>query len=183
MIDPDKRKAVYFLHKEGMGIREIARHMDISTTTVMSIIAQGGEMPETVRKDKIVIDADLVSRLYNQCDGRIQRVHEKLTEEVGINIGYSTLSKMIRELDFGKSGNQRCQRVADEPGAEMQHDTSPYRIKFKDKQVLVQGSLLYFRYSKIRYLKFYPDSNGFCGARNTHPQDTVAMQEVVPKIQ
>jgi transposase len=155
MIEADKRKAVYFLHKQGMGIREIARHMDISTTTVMSIIAQGGEMPETVRKDKIVIDADLVSRLYKQCDGRIQRVHEKLTEEVGINIGYSTLSKMIRELDFGKSGNQRCQRVADEPGAEMQHDTSPYRIKFKDKQVLVQGSLLYFRYCKIRYLKFY----------------------------
>jgi hypothetical protein len=130
--------------------------MDISTTTVMSIIAQGGEMPETVRKDKIVIDVDLVSWLYKQCDGRIQRVHEKLTEEVGINIGYSTLSKMIRELGFGKSGNQRCHRVADQPGAEMQHDTTPYRIKFKDKQVLVQGSLLYFRYCKIRYFEILP---------------------------
>jgi hypothetical protein len=135
--------------------------MNISTTTVMSIIDQGGEMPQTIRKDKIDIDAELVRRLYKQCDGRVQRIHEKLTEEVGINIGYSTLSKMIRELGFGKSGNQRCHRVADEPGAEMQHDTSPYRIKFKDKQVLVQGSLLYFRYCKIRYLKFYRSFDRF----------------------
>ena len=161
MIEADKRKAVYFLHKEGMGVREISRHMNISTTTVMSIIDQGGEMPQTIRKDKIDIDAELVRRLYKQCDGRVQRIHEKLTEEVGINIGYSTLSKMIRELGFGKSGNQRCHRVADEPGAEMQHDTSPYRIKFKDKQVLVQGSLLYFRYCKIRYLKFYRSFDRF----------------------
>jgi transposase len=161
MIEADKRKAVYFLHTEGMGLREISRHMNISTNTVMSIIAQAGEMPQTIRKDKIVIDAELVSRLYKECDGRVQRIHEKLTEEVGINIGYSTLTKMIRELGFDKSGHQRCQRVADEPGAEMQHDTSPYRIKFKDKQILVQGSLLYFRYCKVRYLKFYRSFDRF----------------------
>ena len=55
MIDPDKRKAVYFLHKQGMGVREISRHMSISTNTVMTIIGQAGEMPETERKDKIKV--------------------------------------------------------------------------------------------------------------------------------
>jgi hypothetical protein len=37
----------------------------------------------------------------------------------------------------------------------MQHDTSPYRVKFANTTVLVQGSLLYFRYCKLKYLKFY----------------------------
>jgi transposase len=155
MIEADKRKAIYLLHKEGMGVREISRHMNISVNTVNTIIGQAGEVPQTTRKDKVEIDTELVSRLYHQCDGRVQRTHEVLSEQHGISIGYSTLTRMIRELGFGKSGNQRCHRVADEPGAEMQHDTSPYRVKFKDKQVVVQGSLLYFRYCKIRYLKFY----------------------------
>jgi len=161
MIKPDKRKAVYFLYTEGMGLREISRHLNISINTVTAIIAQKGEMPETIRKDKIKIDRKLLGLLYTQCHGRVQRIHEKLTEEHEINVAYSTLTQMIRELDFGKSGNQRCQRVPDEPGAEMQHDTSPYRIKFKDKPVLVQGSLLYFRYSKVRYLKFYRSFDRF----------------------
>jgi len=68
---------------------------------------------------------------------------------------------MIRELDFDRSQKRRCDRVPDEPGAEMQHDTSTYTIKIDGKQVRVVGSLLYFRYSKIRYLKFYRSFNRF----------------------
>ena len=161
MIEPDKRKAIYLLHKEGMGVREISRHMKISTNTVLAIIGQVGEVPQTIRKDKIEIDTDLVNRIYHQCDSRVQRTHEILSEHYGIRIGYSTLSRMIRELGFGKSPQKRCHRVPDEPGVEMQHDTSPYHVKFKDKRVLVQGSVLYFRYSKIRYLKFYRSFDRF----------------------
>lgn len=155
MIEADKRKAIYLLHKGGMGVREISRQMNISTNTVTAIIGQAGELPQTTRKDKVELDTELVTRIYHQCDGRVQRTHEMLSEEHGIGIGYSTLSRMIRELGFGKSREKRCHRVPDEPGAEMQHDTSPYRVKLAGKPVLVQGSLLYFRFSKVRYLKFY----------------------------
>ncbi len=161
MINPDKRKAVYLLHNEGMSIRTISRHLSISTSTVMAIIAQKGQMPKTIRKDKKKIDPELLGRLYNECQGRVQRVHEKLTEEEGIEVGYSTLTQIIRELNIGKKRKKRCSRVPDEPGAEMQHDTSPYHIKFGDKRVLVQGSLIYFRYSKIRYIKFYRSFDRF----------------------
>src|SRR2546429_7261069 len=41
-----------------------------------------------------------------------------------------------------------CDRVPDEPGAEMQHDTSTYRIRPGDRLTLVIASLLYLRYSK-----------------------------------
>jgi len=155
MIEADKRKAIYYLHQEGMGIREISRHMNISINTVNTIIGQAGEVPQTTRSDKIDIDTELVNRVYHQCDGRVQRTHEMLSEEYGITIGYSTLSRIIRELGFGKTRKKRCHQEPDEPGAEMQHDTSPYRVKFVNTPVLVQGSLLYFRYCKLKYLKFY----------------------------
>lgn len=161
MIGPDKRKAVYLLHEEGIGVRELARNLNISPNTVMSIVEQKGEMPETVRKDKIRIDPDLLARLYSECKGRAQRVHEKLIEEEGINVGYSTLTQMLREQGLSKKRSGRCHRVPDEPGVEMQHDTSPYRVRLGGISVLVQGSLLYFRYSKIRYLKFYRSFNRF----------------------
>lgn len=161
MIDPDKRKAIYCLHNEGMGIREIARRLGVSRNTVKAIIYLKGNIPDLPRKDKIEIDQELLLRLYDECDGRVQRIHEKLSEEEGIKVGYSTLTSMIRELDFGRSQKRRCDRVPDEPGAEMQHDTSTYTIKIDGKQVRIVGSLLYFRYSKIRYLKFYRSFNRF----------------------
>lgn len=96
MIGPDKRKAVYFLHEEGMGVREIARTMKISPNTVMSIVARKGEMPETMRKDKIQIDQDLLARLYDECRRRAQRVYEELTEEENVHVAYSTLTRILR---------------------------------------------------------------------------------------
>lgn len=161
MIDPDRRKAVYLLHKEGVGIRKIAQLFHISTSTVMTIIAQKGQTPEIIRNDKKQIDPELLSRLYRECQGRVQRMYEKLTEEEGIPIGYSTLTQLVREMGLRKSIQKRCGRESDVAGAEMQHDTSPYRMKLGDKWVLVQGSLIYFRYSKVRYLKFYRSFDRF----------------------
>ena len=161
MIEPDKRKAVYFLHHEGIGVREIARSLKLSPHTVTTIIGQKGEMPQTVRKDKIRIDPDLLARLYNECEGRAQRVYEKLTEEEGACVAYSTLTQILREQGLGKNSSKRSHRVPDKAGEEMQHDTSPYHVRFGARSYRVQGSLLYFRYSKIRYLKFYRSFNRF----------------------
>jgi transposase len=161
MIDPEKRGAIFLLHKEGMSIRDISDNLNVCQNTVSDIIEQEGIMPDTTRADKIRIDTDLLRRLYNECCGRVQRVHEKLTEEEGIVIGYSTLTRVIRELDLRGRRKKRCSHVPDEPGAEMQHDTSVYRLRIDDKKVRVVGSLLYLRYCKMRYLKFYRSFNRF----------------------
>jgi hypothetical protein len=58
-------------------------------------------------------------------------------------------------LGFGKRRKKRCVPVPERPGAAMQHDTSPYRVKFVNRTDLVQASLLYFRACTLRYLKFY----------------------------
>lgn len=161
MIDPDKRQAIYLLHNEGMSIREISRSMRVSINTVIAIIKQKGLMPDTPRKDRIIIDHDLLRRLYNDCSGWGQRIHEILTEDYGINVGYSTLTRMIRDIELGSKKNKRCDQVPDKPGEEMQHDTTTYMLEVGKKRIRVVASIVYYRYSKIRYLKFYRSFNRF----------------------
>ena len=144
-----------------MAKREISRRLNISLMTVRSIIVQKGVMPVSVRKDKIKVDEVLLRRLYCECNGFIQRIHEKLIEEEQITIGYSTLSRQVGELGLNVAGKKRSARVEDRPGEEMQHDTSPYVLNIGGKRRRLVASLLYLRYSKIRYLKFYPSFTRF----------------------
>ncbi len=161
MIPQEKRAAINNLHKEGMGIREISRCLRVNRRTVKNIIAQNGSMPVSMRTDKIIIDEELLRNVHQKCNGYNQRAHEILTEEHNIEIAYSTLCAKIAELGLSKPQKQRCDRFGDEPGSEMQHDTSEYTIEIGGKKTKVIGSVLYFRYSKIRYLKFYKCFNRF----------------------
>jgi lambda repressor-like predicted transcriptional regulator len=161
MIDPDKRNAVFHLHEAGMPLREISRRLRISRNTVRSVIRHRSTKSRIERTDKIHVDPDLLRRLHRECGGWIQRMHEKLVEEEGVRVGYSTLTRMVRDLELGRSRGRRCDRVPDEPGAEMQHDTSDYRLKLGDQRTKVIASLIYLRYSKRRYLKFHLAFNRF----------------------
>jgi hypothetical protein len=118
-------------------------------------------MPVQVRKRKVRIDAELLERLYRDCNGWAQRVHEKLVEEEGVQVPYSTLTRRLRELGLSKEQPSRCDRVPDTPGAEMQHDTSTYWIRLGDTPTKLIASLLYLRYSKRRYLQFFRVFNRF----------------------
>jgi len=161
MLPQDTRAAINSLHKEGMSIREISRCLKVNRRTVKDIILQNGLMPVSTRTDKIVIDEELLRNLHQKCNGYNQRVHEILTEEHKIEIAYSTLCAKIAELGLSKPQKQRCDRFGDQPGSEMQHDTSEYTIEIGGKKTKVIGSVLYLRYSKIRYLKFYKSFNRF----------------------
>jgi hypothetical protein len=107
------------------------------------------------------VDTDLLQRLYQECDGYAQRVHEKLVEDEGIQIQYSTLTRLLRALGLRRGWEPRCARVPDEPGAEMQHDTTRYSIGLGGARTMLVASLLYLRYSKRRYLRFYRMFNRF----------------------
>jgi transposase len=161
MIDADKRKSIFLLHQEGMSAREIAQRLHVSRNSVRKIVAQAGQMPKRIGLAKPSIDPDLLRQLYRQCEGRSQRVHEKLREEHGLPVKYSTLTRWLRQLGISKSVEPRCGQVPDEPGAEMQHDTSVYRVYLGEVRTKVVASLLYLRYSKRRYLLFYHAFNRF----------------------
>ena len=161
MIDPDVRNAIYQLHQAGMSLREISRRLHVSRNAVRKIVKQQGKFARRERSDKKQIDAALLERLHRECDGWMQRIHEKLIEEEGIQVGYSTLTRMLRELGLSRSEPARCDRVADEPGTEMQHDTTVYQVKLSGRRTKLIASVLYLRYSKRRYLKLYRVFNRF----------------------
>jgi len=155
MIDADKRSAIFALHREGMGLREISRRMRLGRNTARRIIRAQGRMPAAARAEKIQIDPERLKALYKECEGRAQRVHEKLVEEEGVAVTYPTLTRRLRELGISAPTKSRCAQVPDEPGAEMQHDTTVYTIKLDGKPARLVASVLYLRYCKRRYLKFY----------------------------
>jgi hypothetical protein len=161
MIDADKRKAVFLLHKQGMAEREISRRLELGRNTVGRVLALGGAMPVVKRREKVALDPELLRRLYAECGGWRERVHEKLCEEAGVAIPYPTLTRKLRALGIGTVRKERCARVPDEPGVEMQHDTSSYPVLLGDARVRLIASVLYLRYSKRRYLKFYRAFNRF----------------------
>ena len=160
MIEPAKRKAIYLLHQSGLSARQIARRLGQSRNTVKDVIAQQGESAPRTPVDPPV-NPELLRTLYEQCQGRAQRVYEKLREEHGATLSYSSLTRWLRQLGLAHPPAPRCARVPDEPGAEMQHDTSEYRVVLAGQPVKVIASLLYLRYSKRRYLRFYRSFNRF----------------------
>src|SRR5213079_2082091 len=108
MIAADKRKAVFLLHQEGMEVREIARRLAVSRNAVRTIIRQQGATTPRVRADKQRLDEELLRRLYQECQGRMVRVHEKLVEEEGLAVSYPTLTRMLRMFGgFGGGGFPR----------------------------------------------------------------------------
>ena len=161
MIDPDMRNTIIQLHQAGMSLREVSRRLHVSRNAVRAIVKQEGKITCKERNDKIQIDPELLRRLYRECNGWMERMHEKLIEEEKIDVGYSTLTRMLRKLGLGCNQPARCDRVPDEPGAEMQHDTTIYQVKLAGQRTKLIVSLLYLRYSKRRYLKFYRVFNRF----------------------
>ena len=127
MIDPDVRNAIYQLHLAGTPLQRDQPAIESQPQYRAGGGPPQGGMPQTVRKDKIPVDPDLLRRLYRECGGWLQRVHEKLVEEEKIPISYPTLTRRVRELGLGKPSPARCDHVPDEPGLEMQHDTSSTR--------------------------------------------------------
>ena len=141
------------MHKNGMAIHAITKSLGISRNTVRAIISQGGEVSLTPRADKVTLDGVVLAELYKQCSGWKERIWEKLKDEHGIEIGYSSLTRQVRDLGLGQK--PRAAHVGDEPGVEMQQDTSPYRIKIGGVITKIVGCSIYYRYSKMRYLRFY----------------------------
>lgn len=161
MLFPDKRKAVYALHQEGLSSREIARRMSVGRNTIRAIIALKGEGLATPNCRKIQPGEELLRTLFAQCAGRAQRMHELLVEEHKQKLSYTTLTRRLRELHLRTPLKTRCHHVDDVPGDEMQHDTTVYQVPLAERRQKVIASVLYLRYSKRRYLKFYRAFNRF----------------------
>jgi transposase len=161
MISQDRRTAVHTLYNQGVRLKEIARLVRIDVKTVHTILTCPASDAPPARTDKVVIDETLLAELHQDCKGYVQRMHELLTEEHGIQIGYSSLTRLVRSSGLGVKHKPRSCHVPDVPGEEMQHDTSEHKVRIGGVQRKVISSGLYLRYSKMRYVLFYRRFNRF----------------------
>lgn len=161
MLTEDRRKTIAVLYACGKKKKEIARFLNVDPKTVRAVVSGDSTGSVIPRADKIIVSPDVLRQVYARCDGYIRRVYEILTEEEKIKIGYSTLTRRIREAGLGEQPARRYQHIGDVPGQEMQQDTSPYKLNIGGSIRPVLCSALYLRYSKIRYVKFYPRFNRF----------------------
>jgi len=74
MLAANKRKAVFLLHQEGMGAREMARRLHLSRNTIRAIIRGQGVAPPRPRPKTVRLDEDLLRGLHTACQGRVQRM-------------------------------------------------------------------------------------------------------------
>jgi transposase len=161
MIDQDRQAAVLTLYREGIRLKEIARQLRIDVKSVRAIVRREGVCDPQERSDRVIVDQTLLSQLHGDCKGYVQRIHEILTEEHGIDIGYSTLTRLVRKAGLGAAPKERAAHVPDVPGEEMQHDTSVHKVRIGGVTQKLISSGLYLRYSKMRYVRFYRSFNRF----------------------
>ena len=143
MIQPHIRKSIRALHACGKGRNQLARMFSIDPKTVTAILNEPEDYTPGVRSDKKIVDIELLQRLYRECHGYISRMHEKLSEEYQISLGYSTLTQLVRENGIRKPLPPISASIPDVPGDEMQHDTTVYQVIIDGtkKRLSVRGSI------------------------------------------
>jgi transposase len=162
MLDKDTRTAILALSRKGYGVRRIARELKLSRNSVRRVIQSG--VPEPVMADRSSqLEAHLeeIREFYNECQGSLVRVHEKLEEALlrrgqKLEVSYSALTWFCRRQGIGVQEPVAVRRIVTAPGLEMQHDTSPHQVVIGGKKVKRQCASLVLGYSRMLYFQFYP---------------------------
>ncbi len=88
------------------------------------------------------------------------RVHEELLAQ-GAELSYPALTAYCRRQGVGGMPKQAAGRYHFEPGAEMQHDTSPHPVHLGGLVRRVQTASLVLCYSRMLYFQHYPAFSRF----------------------
>ena len=162
MLDKEIRSAVLLLHQKGHSHRSIAKDLKISRDSVRQIVrSESEQVPERSRCSRLDTHLDDIRFLYDDCKGNRVRVAERLKEEKGVAVSYTTLTRFCREHGIGVKPRKPAQRIVTGPGEEMQHDTSPYTIEIGGKRVRRHGASLVLGHSRLLYLQFYEKFDRF----------------------
>jgi transposase len=100
MLSESKRAAILELQKRGHRIRQIARTLGASPTTVRSIIESG--TAQVPRPNKAEPCRAQILELYSQRNGNLVQVHKELTAR-GAQFSYQTLTRFVRRDRFGNA--------------------------------------------------------------------------------
>jgi transposase len=161
MIDNELREAAKTLHRKGMGIRQISLALKVSRNTIRKVL-RGKDKEKTPKPSRWRDAFGVAGEVFKRCKGNVVRVREILLEEHALSIPYSTLTRMVRDLELreGKE-NIRAGIYHFGPGQEMQHDTSPHVIVLNGKKLTAQCASLVLAYSRRLFIRYYPSFTRF----------------------
>ena len=136
MIADELRQAIRALKEQGRPLREISRALKVSRNTVRRVLRErqrpkgdSGRSAHTGHRGAV---AGPLPRLQGQCGAYPARSSKT---KHGIDIPYSTLTRLIREHTDLRTPKKRSGTYRFGPGEEMQHDTSPHRVTLGGKAV------------------------------------------------
>lgn len=157
MLSHETRSAILRLRQEGHGTRFIAKAVGTARESVKRVLANGSaEVPDVVRTDQLSAHIEQIKSLERECAGNLVRVHEELLARHQIDVAYSTLTRFCRDARIGVVAKVASGRYEFGPGKEMQHDTSPHRVKVGGREVLLQCASLVHCFSRRRFIQCYP---------------------------
>lgn len=161
MLDQSQRTSVLELHRQGQGVRAIARVLQVSRGAVRDVLKAGtAAVPALARKEKADPYVDDIRLLHGACKGNLVRVHEELQAR-GACLSYQALTGFCRRHGIGTEPVKPAGEYHFDPGAEMQHDTSPHRATIGGRVCAVQTASLVLCHSRLIYIQLYPTFTRF----------------------
>jgi len=155
MIDPIKEQVIREMDKQGIKKRLIARQLNVSRNTVDKVLKTQAARP-SIRKSGYDQHIEQVRELFGECQCNVVRVQEELAARYGIAIPYQSLTWLIRKYQLRTPAPKRAGRYYFKPGEEMQHDTSPHRLKLGNRLLTAQCAALSLAYSRQLFIQYYP---------------------------
>jgi transposase len=154
MIAIEIRNSVRTLKAQGRSLREISRLLKLSRNSVRRILRQ----PEAPPQEPVPFDAATRARLesaFERARGNAARIQQLLAAEHGRVLPYSTLTRWVRQAGL-RAAPKRAGEYHFAPGEEMQHDTSPHRLRLGAKTLTAQCAGLVLACSRRLFIQYYP---------------------------
>ena len=161
MLDRDQRTAILQLKARGQSIRAIARAMKVCRDSVREVLRTGTqEVPALDREAKGTPWHDAILELHARCKGNLVRVQEELMAQ-GAVLSYQALTAYCRRHGIGVEPKLPAGSYHFDPAQEMQHDTSPHRVRLGGRERLLQDASLVLCHSRMLFHQYYPTFDRF----------------------
>jgi transposase len=156
IITRETQQAILSLYQKGVQIRQISQILKISRNTIRRVIrGKWQERPQRPFPHEEL--SCVIQELFKRSEGNVVRVQEILENEYGRTVPYSTLTRIVRDLDLREDKKKRRSGTYEfGPGQEMQHDTSSHQVLLGGKKVKAQCAGLVLGYSRKLFIQYYP---------------------------
>ena len=155
MLSHEQRTAILELGGKGVSKRAIARLLGVSRGAVERVLDCGSsQLPRLVRPERAEPYREEILGLYKSCGGNLVRVHEELVAQ-GAELSYPALTAFCRRHGVGHEPKTPVGSYRFEPGEELQHDTSPHRLKLSGSKCRVQTASAVLCYSRMLFFQCY----------------------------